>query len=183
MRILFINPPAGSLTIGLRRLAKMEPLALEILAAALPGHDVRILDMDLHRDLARTLRQFRPDVVGASAQIVQTYSARAALRLAKQVDPSVLTLVGGHHASLCPDDFRAEYIDAAVIGEGVAPLREIVESLERGAIAAGASRAAALEHVPGLALPRDGALHFTPTRPVPRTLAHHPLPDRSLTQG
>lgn len=183
MRILLINPPAAGLTIGLRRLAKMEPLALEILAASLPGHDVQILDMDLHRDLAGTLRRFRPEIVGASAQIVQTYAARAALKLAKQADPSTVTLIGGHHASLCPDDFQADYIDAIAIGEGVAPLREIVASLECRAGAGAAARADALEPVAGLALPRDGTLHFTATRPVPRTLAHHPLPDRSLTRG
>lgn len=51
MKILLINPPSGELTIGLNRLAKPEPLALEILAAAVPDHEVQILDMDLDGDL------------------------------------------------------------------------------------------------------------------------------------
>lgn len=182
MRILLINPPPGELTIGLRRLAKLEPLALEILAAAVAGHDVRIFDMDLERDLAGTLRRFEPELVGATAQIVQTYTARRALRLAKQMHPSVVTLLGGHHASLCPQDFQAPFVDAIVLGEGVAPLREIVARLQEGAIG-GPAGVAGLEQVAGLALPRDGALHFTAPRPIPRTLEHHPLPDRSLTRA
>lgn len=181
MRILLINPPPGDLTIGLKRLAKMEPLALEILAAALPGHQVRIIDLDLERNLARTLRSFRPELVGASAQIVQTYGARRALRLAKQHDPSTLTLVGGHHASLWPQDFQAPFIDAIVLGEGVAPLREIVGRAEEGAIAASGAGTRGLEEIPGLALPRGGELVRTAPRPIPATLDHHPLPDRRLT--
>ena len=94
MRILLINPAPGGLTIGLRRLAKMEPLALETLAAAVPDHEVRIVDLELERDLAGVLRSFQPELVGASAQIVQTYGARRALKLAKEHDPSTLTLVG-----------------------------------------------------------------------------------------
>ncbi|MEZ5077577.1 MAG: radical SAM protein [Solirubrobacterales bacterium] len=181
MRILLINPAPGGLTIGLRRLAKMEPLALEILAAALPGHEVQIVDMELERDLAGVLRAFEPDLVGASAQIVQTYGARHALQLAKQHDPSTLTLVGGHHASLWPQDFQAPFVDAVVLGEGVAPLREIVARAEEGAIGAGEGGATGLEDVAGLALPREGGLQRTAPRPIPATLDHHPIPDRSLT--
>lgn len=182
MRILLINPAPGGLTIGLRRLAKMEPLALETLAAAVPDHEVRIVDLELERDLAGVLRSFQPELVGASAQIVQTYGARRALKLAKEHDPSTLTLVGGHHASLWPQDFQAPFIDAVVLGEGVAPLREIVSRAQEGAIAAGKAGTRGLEEVAGLALPGEGALERTAPRPIPATLDHHPLPDRSLTR-
>jgi len=182
MKVLLVNPPVGRLAIGLRRLAKLEPLALEILAAALPGHDVRILDMDLDPDLPGALRRFRPQVVGASAQIVQTYTARRVLKTAKEHDPSTLTLVGGHHASLWPADFRAPFIDAIVLGEGVAPLREIVERLEQGAITSTVAGTTGLEDVAGLALPDDSTIWRTAPRPIPRTLDHHRLPDRSLTR-
>lgn len=182
MRILLVNPAPGALTIGLKRLAKMEPLALEILAAALPGHDVRIVDMELERDLEGTLRRFRPELVGASAQVVQTYGALRALALAKRHDPSTITLVGGHHASLWPRDFRAPFVDAVVIGEGVAPLREIVGRAREGAIVAGEAGATGLEEVAGLALPAGDRLERTTPRPIPLTLDHHPLPDRGLTR-
>lgn len=183
MRILLINPPSGQLTIGLRRLAKLEPLALEILAGALAGEEVQILDLDLHRDLVGALRRFRPELVGASAQIVQTYGARRALRLAKEHDPRTVTLVGGHHASLWPQDFDVPYIDAIVQGEGVAPLREIVAGMHAGTIRAEGAGVVGLEDVPGLAIPGEGGLRFTAPRPIPRTLDHQPLPDRTLTRA
>lgn len=182
MRVLLINPAPGGLTIGLKRLAKMEPLALETLAGALPEHEVRIVDLELERDLAGTLRSFGPDLVGASAQVVQTYGARRALKLAKEHDPSTLTVVGGHHASLWPQDFSAPFIDGIVLGEGVAPLREIVSRAQGGAIVAGKGGATGLEEVAGLALPREGTLQRTAPRPIPANLDHHPFPDRGLTR-
>lgn len=182
MRVLLVHPAAGELTIGLNRLAKVEPLALEILAAAASDHEVEILDMDLDGDLAGALRRFRPDLVGASSQIVQTYGAHAALRLAKEHDPSTLTLVGGHHASLCPSDFQARYIDAVVLGEGVAPLREILDRIEPRSDTGKEADVAPLEGIAGLALPRDGGLHRTAPRPIPKTLEHQPQPDRTLTR-
>ena len=33
MRILLVSPPSGELTIGLKHLAKVEPLGLEIIGA------------------------------------------------------------------------------------------------------------------------------------------------------
>lgn len=173
MKILLINPPAGKRTMGLKHLAKVEPLALEILGAALPGHEVRILDMELDRDLDGTLRRFRPEIVGASAQVVQTYSAQRVLRHAKGFDPRMRTLLGGHHATLCPVEFNVPYIDAIVLGEGVPAVQAVVARW-----AAGGND---LSDIPGLALPHDGALRFTPPRPIPETLDHQPLPDRSLT--
>jgi hypothetical protein len=35
VRILLVSPPSGELTIGLKHLAKVEPLGLEIIGAAL----------------------------------------------------------------------------------------------------------------------------------------------------
>jgi radical SAM superfamily enzyme YgiQ (UPF0313 family) len=49
----------------------------------------------------------------------------------------VLTVVGGHHATVAPQDFRSPSIDLTVVGEGVRPLRQIVRSLKSGAPFAG----------------------------------------------
>lgn len=172
MRILLVNPASGELTMGLKHLAKVEPLGLEVLGAAVPEHEVELLDMELDTDLDGTLRRFHPHIVGASAQVVQTYTARRVLKRAKEHDPDTLTLVGGHHATLCPEDFNVPYIDAIVLGEGVPAFREIVDRR---------ARSESLEGIAGLALPRERHLRFTRPRPVPATLDHQPLPDRSLT--
>ncbi|MBI5566380.1 MAG: cobalamin B12-binding domain-containing protein [Chloroflexi bacterium] len=172
MRILLVSPPSGDLTIGLKHLAKVEPLGLEIIGAAVADHQVELLDMELDTDLIGTLQRLRPDVIGASAQIVQTYSARRVLKTAKEFNPNILTVLGGHHATLCPEEFNAPYIDAIVLGEGVPAFREIVDRHRQGR---------SFDDVAGLALPRAGRLIFTPPRPLPTSLDHQPQPDRSLT--
>ncbi len=172
MKILLVSPPSGELTIGLKYLSKVEPLALEVLGAAVPEHQVEVLDMELDTDLTGALQRFQPDIVGASAQVVQTYTARRVLRTAKAFNPRILTLLGGHHATLCPQEFNAPYIDAIVLGEGTPAFQEIVARHRQGRD---------FDDVAGLALPRNGRLHFTPPRPLPQTLDHQPLPNRSLT--
>ncbi len=172
MRILLVSPPSGELTIGLKHLAKVEPLGLEIIGAAVPDHQVELLDMEIDTDLAGTLQRFQPDIVGASAQVVQTYSARRVLKTAKQFNPDVLTVLGGHHATLCPEEFNAPYIDAIVLGEGVPAFREIVDRHRQGR---------AFDDVAGLALPHAGRMAFTTPRPLPTSLDHQPHPNRSLT--
>ncbi len=119
MKILLVNPPSGALTVGLKYLAKVEPLGLEIIGGAVREHDVELLDMEIDIDLEGTLRRFQPDIVGTSAQVVQTYTAQRVLKTAKVFNPEILTIVGGHHATLCPYEFNAPFVDVVVIGEGV----------------------------------------------------------------
>ncbi len=173
MRILLVNPPSGELTMGLKHVSRVEPLGLEILGAAVPKHSVSLLDMEIDQDLVGALRKYRPDVVGVSAQVVQSYSALSALRAAKAFDPEILTLVGGHHASLCPEEFNYPEVDAIVLGEGVPAFQAVIERWARGSTD--------LLGIAGLAIPGSGELLRTANRPVPSDLDHQPLPDRSLT--
>ena len=70
MRILLVKPDSQLDTI--RRLDKfllLEPLELELLAAAVPdGHEIEILDMGTKRFATRAfvqaLKRIRPDVIG-----------------------------------------------------------------------------------------------------------------------
>lgn len=175
MRILLVNPPSGDLTVGLKHLAKVEPLGLEIIGAAVREHEVELLDMELDTDLAGMLRRFKPDMVGVSAQVVQTYTAQRVLKAAKTFCPDILTVVGGHHATLCPQEFNAPFIDVVVIGEGVPAFREIVARWDQ-------HRCVAFDDIPGLGLPREkGEFHLTEPRPFPPNLDHMPHPNRSLT--
>ncbi len=172
MKVLLVNPPAGDLTIGLRHIAQVEPLALEIIGAAAPDHQVEIFDMQIDSDLADILQHFQPDVVGASAQIVQTYTAQHVLKMAKEFNPRILTLLGGHHVTLNPQEFNMPFIDAIVLGEAVPAFQEVIERRRQGRD---------FDDVAGLAIPGVDGLHFTPVRSFPATLDHQPLPDRTLT--
>ena len=40
--------------------------------------------------------------------------------------PEVFLVIGGHHATVVPEDFNESAFDLVVIGEGVVALREIL---------------------------------------------------------
>lgn len=77
-------------------------------------------------------------------------------------------VVGGHHATLCPQEFNAPFIDVVVIGEGVPAFKEIVARWSKKQIKA-------FDNILGLGLPRDGEFHFTAPRPFPSNLTTYPI--------
>ena len=173
MRILLIQPEYQIAGFGFRLAAMPEPLHLEILAATLPDHDVRILDMRIDHDLRAVLADFAPHLVGATALTPEVYAACQVLQTAKDVCPDAFTVIGGHHATLLPDDFFLPQIDAVALGEG-----ELVFSRLLKALAAGPD----LSSVPNLIWRKNGS--FVPNKldmigPDLDTLA---LPRRDLVE-
>jgi len=55
LRILLINPPYPSKSIGFKKIITVEPLVLEYLGATVPQHDVRIFDMVIEDDIVKEL--------------------------------------------------------------------------------------------------------------------------------
>ena len=129
MRILLVQPDWRSGDIGFRLAAMPEPLGLEMLAAVVPDHEVRILDMRVDGDLKGTLEEFAPDVVAVTALTPEVYAAQDVLSQAKEYSSEIFTLVGGHHVSLLPEDFYLPYVDAIAIGEGELVFPRVVEEL------------------------------------------------------
>ncbi|MCF8474031.1 MAG: B12-binding domain-containing radical SAM protein [Emcibacter sp.] len=176
MKVLLINPPCGTRTIGLKNLTKIEPLNLELLGAVLKGrHDVRLVDMEIApKDLSRVLKDFKPDIVGVTSEVVHVDTAKRALAVARLSAPHCLTVVGGHHPTVWPKDFLDPVVDLIVRGEGTESFAEICDSRAAGATT--------FDHIAGLMI-RDGdKLVPTAPRPLPLTLDHQPMPDRSLTK-
>jgi hopanoid C-3 methylase len=132
MRVLLVMPtPFENGRLGLENVVWLsEPVALTSIGAAImDSHEVRIIDMRLEDEdaLAHMLCSFRPDVVGTTSMTTDAYQAKAVLRAARNICPKALTIVGGHHPTLCPEEFDVEYIDVIVQGEGELTLREIME--------------------------------------------------------
>lgn len=179
MRILLVCPPHPSLGDSRHalspELAVLEPLGLEYVAAGVRDFcDVKLLDMRLENGfegLQETLEKFEPDIVGSSAMTVHVNDCKRISRMAKAFNRNILTVVGGHHAAVAPEDLLDESIDVLVIGwEGVFTFKEIVETLRRGGD---------LRGVRGIGL-RDGdKLCRTPSRGGVK-LGDLPSPDRSL---
>jgi len=133
MKVLLIEPAKAPLTIGGEDAFLFEPLALEYLAAGVARyHDVRILDLRLEKVLQEVLREFCPDVVGITAYTVHVNTVRALFEEVKAWNPEVLTVVGGHHATIVPEDFLSPCIDLIVTGEGVLALKEVLTRFEQG---------------------------------------------------
>jgi len=172
MKILLIEPtrPYWGITAGWRD--KFEPLALEYIAAGVSqDHDVMILDMRLDKDLQSTLRDFRPDVVGTTSFTLHVNTVKSLLQEIKEWNPQVLTVVGGHHATVAPEDFLSPSIDLIVIGEGFFVFKEIIARFEKGND---------FDGIPGTAFAREGALVRTDYS-MDIDLDSLPFPDRSLT--
>ena len=118
MKVLLVQPPAHS-NIGVQTFILPEPLGLEAIAASLINdHEVHILDMRLEHDLSGKLASIKPDVVGVSISFTpDAYNAYKVLDIVRDYDPSIRTIVGGHHATMCHTDFAGR-ADAVVLGEG-----------------------------------------------------------------
>jgi len=132
MKILLVQPVKPEKALGGEDFAIYEPLALEYLAAGVAGdHDVRILDMRLDHDLDTQLREYRPDVVGITSYTVHVNTVKMLFRQIKTFNPEIVTIVGGHHATIMPVDFYTPFIDVIITGEGVFSFREVIARLEK----------------------------------------------------
>jgi radical SAM superfamily enzyme YgiQ (UPF0313 family) len=138
MRILLINPPNCGKSIpeerygidSIRQIFRGEPLALEVLAGNLSGHEVRILDLKADPEgLTGAVDDFGPELAAFTAV---TCEANTVLRLAAEVKRScgAKVVVGGIHASCDPEFFNKPGIDYVVVGLGKGSLAELVAAIE-----------------------------------------------------
>ncbi|MCZ7382556.1 MAG: radical SAM protein [Candidatus Methanoperedens sp.] len=173
MKILLIQPAKAQKTIGGEDVFIYEPLALEYLASGVKGeHDVRILDMRIDKDFDSQMQNFRPDVVGITAYTVHVNTVKNLFNKIKTIDPGIFTIVGGHHATVAPEDFFTPYIDLVVMGEGVFVFKEIISRL--------ASKSP-FDGIAGISYLKGKERVTTPPEPI-TDLDIFPFPARELTE-
>jgi len=127
MKILLIRPPVPKYTIGLKHVMICEPLELEYLAAGLEGHEVEILDLILERNPRRNFVRFKPDIVATSCYITGVNEAIKICRSVKRWKADCLTVVGGVHASVAPEDFADPSVDCIALGDGTSLMSSLVD--------------------------------------------------------
>jgi hopanoid C-3 methylase len=174
MRILLVQPEAPA-AVGFRTVALPEPLHLEMMAALVPEHEVRILDMRLDYDLEAALRSFGPQLVAVTALTPEVYAAQQVLQQVKSFSAEIFTIVGGHHATLVPKDFFLPPVDAIAIGEAEVMFPELVAAVadRRG-----------LPGVPSIfRRTGDGTFIRNALSERPVNLGTLPLPRRDLTEA
>jgi len=176
MRVLLIYPMAKKELIGYGDLGAIaEPLALEYIGAVAnsEGHDVRLLDLRLHQDsLDATLLDYEPDLVGVTGYSMHVLRMLAICRRTKELVPDCRTVVGGHHATLLPEDFFEPQIDYVVSGEGVGPFRRLLRALDRKAQPEG---------IPGLWTADASGRFISGGDQEPFNIDDLPVPNRTLT--
>jgi magnesium-protoporphyrin IX monomethyl ester (oxidative) cyclase len=194
MKVLLVNPPqifypgsdapAGNLPLGLMYIAAVLDKAgykAEILDAFMTDSsflkvgDTIEVGMPYGR-IREEIRRRKPDIVGVTNPFTcQVENAIRVGNIAKEVDPSILTVVGGPHVTAVPVEFleEAENIDMAVIGEGEYTMLDIVRFSE------GYKK---ISEVHGIAYRKDEAIALNSPRPFIKNLDELPYPAYHLVE-
>ena len=151
MKVLLINPPqifypgsdapAGNLPLGLMYIAAVLDKAgykVEILDAFMTDASFRkvgdMLEVGMpYGRIREEVQRRKPDIVGiANPFTCQTDNAVKVANIVKEVDPAILTVVGGPHVTVVPTEFleEAKSVDIAVIGEGEYAMLDIANFFE-----------------------------------------------------
>lgn len=175
-KVLLINPDTP-MERYLTRTELFPNGALLLLGTILQNrnHTVKLLHMkadgaDIEK-LKEIVKEFGPDVVGATAITFQSRTLREVTRAVKEVDSNIMTIVGGPHiAALAsinhplPEDYPD--VDFFVAGEGDEILPEIIEGPP--GLASGVIRPVgmpSLDSIPPLDLSLVNLKRFTGTYP------------------
>ena len=192
MKILLVNPPqtfypgseppAGNLPLGLMYIAAMLTNAgyqTEILDAFMTdglfqkNGETILVGMSFEQ-IRREIENRKPDILGIAGPFTcQIENSVKVSDLAKQVNPSILTVVGGPHVTTVPKGFLedARSVDIAVTGEGEYIMPEIAEHFEGKK---------PLSEILGIAYRENGEVKVNPTRDFIKNLDALPYPAYDL---
>jgi radical SAM superfamily enzyme YgiQ (UPF0313 family) len=175
MKVLLINPPRSPENNILkyapeaaRRFIHKKligpPLGLLTIASVVKDHDVVVFDMKGEYDLdpatpplrelvTELVNRHQPDVVGVTVITSEFNDSVTICKGAKEVNPLIITVAGGLHATLLPYDFTDPSIDVVIPGQSPHLFRAIVEAKERGL---------PLDSVPGILTRTNGEFRKIP---------------------
>jgi hopanoid C-3 methylase len=174
VKILLVKPDISDFSVGFTSLARTPPLELLTVAASVPDHECRILDMRLEKDSAfeEELLGFNPGLIGLTAYTAEAEAAKMLARRAKKALPDVPIVWGGYHATMALDDVLDEAcVDFAVRGEGDITFPELVRAIAGGG---------PFDAIPGIAFRQGEHKVVTPDRAQVDDLDSLPFPDWSL---
>lgn len=130
MKILLIRPKPPKETIGLQHVMICEPLELEYLAGNISEDkaEVMILDMILEKKpIDFYIREYLPDIVGITGYITHVGIIKEYSRIVKSILPDTITVAGGVHAEVVPEDFVDEAIDHIICSDPIGTFQRIVD--------------------------------------------------------
>lgn len=135
MKVILVFPTIIESDYGLPR---TPPLGISYLGTVLEkaGHKVKLIDLRLphfkNEYFVKTLKSFRPDIVGVSATSFGYLGGKEILALTKQYSPKTLTILGGPHAAIAGMvAIQDENLDMFAVGEGEDLIIELIEALKK----------------------------------------------------
>ncbi len=148
---------------------------VDILDAFMTGSSFRATEDTVevgmsNEEIKEEIQRQKPDIVGiANPFSTQVEHAIKIADLAKEVNPKILTVVGGPHVTVVPEKFLSEArnVDIGVIGEGEYTILDIAK------FCGGAKK---LSEVEGIAYRQDEKVNLTPARPFLKNLDELPYP-------
>lgn len=170
MRILLVNPPAGSVYALLR--LKTPPLGIAYLAAALRrvGHKVRVADLNVDPIDYHALPYRDFEVVGISVDTMRYPVALKIAEAAKRQHRKVIA--GGQHVTFFDSEtLSTGLFDFVVRGEGELTTCELMEHIREGG---------SFDQVKGISYVSHGEVVRTENRPLIENLDYLPFPARDL---
>lgn len=156
------------------------PLGLPSVAAAIRQKikdvEVKIIDCPPlkigWKTLGKILQEEKPDIIGAGEEALYHHEAIRLFSLTKEINPSIITIAGGHYFSWVVEDSLKNYpIDIIVRFEGEETTPELVKALLSGTN---------LDGVKGIAYKIDGQVIINPLRPLAENLDSLPIPAYDL---
>ena len=147
------------------------PLGLEFIAAVVQRYASSVDVVDMRMEPGRTVDFLRPETDLVCFSVNWNRDREFVAEEIRSTPPGVLTIVGGRHATECPEWWLSEFanVDAVVRGDGEEAIDEICRGLPMDAIA-------------GLSFRRDGVVHHNPNRTLGPT-QNDLYPDRRLRRG
>jgi anaerobic magnesium-protoporphyrin IX monomethyl ester cyclase len=182
MRILFMHPNYHSG--GAEIAGNWPPAWVAYLAGALKKagfddvHFVDAMTNDLtDAQVRQTIERINPDVIGCTAITPSIYKAENLLKIAKEVCPDAVAVLGGIHATFMYQQVLAEapWIDAIVRGEGEEIMVELACAVRDGTFLETRGT------IKGLAYQVDGKIIATPAAPTIKNLDGI-MPDWSILE-
>jgi len=94
---------------------------------AISSHYLDLRKLKNWRHFSEQIKDLQPEIVGISATTVDATVALKAAEIIKSIKADAITLIGGIHASVCPEEFEDKpYVNHVVIGEGEMALADII---------------------------------------------------------
>jgi radical SAM superfamily enzyme YgiQ (UPF0313 family) len=132
MKILLVRPAPEKETIGLQHVMLVEPLELEVLATVVEdNHDPVVVDMILEKaPLEYFLEKYQPDLFCVTGYITNVKTMIEYCARAKKFAPQIVTVAGGVHVEVVPEDLHHIAVDYRVVRNATTVFTGLISYLE-----------------------------------------------------